>query len=257
MVRLARRRGAERASVTTNGTAPPGRTLALLDAGLDGLRVSLDAHEPGLGLALAGRPGAWRAAVATLRAVGRARRAGAAMHLVVNAVATPANRRHLARLVRLALDEGADDVKLITEVEGREGLPAFPELPAVRAELEALLAGRPPSALPLLRRKVRTVFAPEAIGLGGVAPPAGRPWRCHIPLTERTVDGGAYYPCPVYRREGGRPLSLLADPPAAQRLASARFVREADCLADPICRRYCLHCTRAFNAAANAAAEAA
>jgi hypothetical protein len=65
------------------------------------------------------------------------------------------------------------------------------------------------------------------------------------------VDRDAYYPCSVYVREGGAPIGPLTDPPALQRARTARFVSEGDCLSDPICRRYCLHCTRAFNSLAN------
>ena len=83
------------------------------------------------------------------------------------------------------------------------------------------------------------------------APPAGGRYRCVIPLTERTVDGAHYYPCSVYAREGGAPLGPVGDPPAVQRARSLAFVQGGDCLADRICRRYCLHCTRTFNALVN------
>jgi pyruvate-formate lyase-activating enzyme len=253
MLRLARRRGVERLSVTTNGTLPPRRYLDLAAAGLDELRVSLDSADACCGDALARRPGAWAATVRTLAALGRARRGGAPFFLIVNTVVSRANRRRLPEIVRFLLRFFPDDVKLITEVDGRDGLGAFPEAAAVRAEVEALLGARPPGALPLLRRKLRTVFAPDAIGLETVRPPAGRRWRCHVPLTERTVDARFYYPCSVYVRERGAPLGPLADAPEVQRARSARFAREADCLADPICRRYCLHCTRTFNCRANEA----
>jgi pyruvate-formate lyase-activating enzyme len=253
LLRLARRHGVERLSLTSNGAGPPGRFLALVDAGLDELRLSLDAADPVQGEALTGRRGAWAASVATLAALARARRAGARFHLVVNTVVGAANRADLPRLVRFLLGFGPDDVKLITDVDGRDSLADFPGLGRVRGALAALLEEHPPWALPLLRLKLATVFAPDAIGLGDQRPPPGRRWRCLIPLTERTVDGRAYYPCSVYRREGGRPLGPLADAPELQRERSARFVEEADCLADPICRRYCLHCTRTFNARANEA----
>jgi hypothetical protein len=98
---------------------------------------------------------------------------------------------------------------------------------------------------------VQTVFAPEAIGLEAVRVPQGQDWRCYIPLTERTVDGVSYYPCSVYLREGGVPLGSLNDPPAVQRARTAHFVRHGNCLTDPICQTYCLHCTKAYNEAAN------
>lgn len=251
MARCARARGVERLSITTNGSLPPERYLALVDAGVDEIRVSLDAADRGRGDALAGRAGSWDAAVETLEALSFARRAGERFFLIVNTVVSPANRRHLPATLRFLLGFAPDDLKLITEVDRREDLGAFPEAPLVRAELEALLADQPKQALPLLRRKLRTVFSPDAVGLDAERPPRGRPWRCFIPLTERTVDTEHYYPCSVYLREGGAPLGRVSNPPEVQRARSVAFVREAECLADPICRRYCLRCTRAFNSRAN------
>ena len=124
---------------------------------------------------------------------------------------------------------------------------------AIVADLSHQLAQQPPEALPLLRRKLKTVFAKDAIGIDHE--PSQPRWRCYIPLTERTVDSVSYYPCSVYLREGGEPLGRLTDSPELQRKRSAEFVRDADCLTDPICRRYCLHCTRAFNDGANEARD--
>jgi pyruvate-formate lyase-activating enzyme len=247
MLSLARRRGVEHLSVTSNGTLPPPRALALVEAGLDELRLSIDADDAAAGAALTGREAAWSASLATLRAVAAARRAGVGTFLVINTVVTRANRERLPSLVRFLLGFGPDDLKLITDVDDRLELGRFPAAARVRGELDALLAARPPGALPLLRRKLETVFDPEAIGLDGPAPPGAAPWRCLIPLTERTVDAVAYYPCSVYLREGGRPLGPLGDGAAAQRAASARFVRDSDCRTDPLCRRFCLTCTRRFN----------
>ena len=253
MVGLARARGVERLSLTTNGTLSPRTYLDLVDAGLDEVRLSLDVADARRGDAVARQPGAWAAAVRTLATLGSARRQGAPFFLVVNSVVHRANRRELARTVRFLLRFSPDDVKLITDVDARAHLGSFREASTVQAGLEALLAGRPPDALPLLRRKLRTVFARDAIGLDPVRAPDGGRWRCVLPLTERTVDARYYYPCSVYAREGGAPLGPLSDAAQVQRERSAAFVRDADCLADPICRRYCLHCTRTFNCRANEA----
>lgn len=254
MIEHARSRGVEHLSLTTNGTLPPERYLEMVDAGLDEVRVSLDAADPVRGDALTGRAGSWNAAVQTLEALAYNRRAGGRFFLIVNTVVGRANRHLLPRTVRFLLGFSPDDLKLITEVDGRDGLGGFPEAAVVRTELDALLAAYPPGALPLLRRKLRTVFAPDAIGLESERRPARRPWRCFIPLTERTVDARFYYPCSVYLREGGAPMGALSDPADVQRARSIAFVREADCLSDPICRRYCLHCTRSFNVRANGSA---
>lgn len=250
MLRLAKRAGVERLSMTTNGTLPAARLLRLVHAGLDELRVSLDAGDPGLGATLTGRPHAWARAMETLQGLCAARRQGVRFFLIVNTVVGLANRAQLADLVALFLSLGVDDLKLITDVDAKTSLGAFEQASEVTQKLHAALARYPANAFPLLRRKIETVFAPDAIGLE--QPTAREGWRCFIPLTERTVDSDFYYPCSVYLREGGAPLGKSSDAPGVQRQVSARFVATHDCATDDLCRRYCLHCTRAYNDAANA-----
>ena len=256
MLRLARSRGVETLSLTSNGTLPPQTYVELVEAGLDEIRISLDAADTLLGRALSGRPRAWEAAVRTIRVLASERRRGADFFLIVNTVVTPQNRGELARIVDFLLTLDPDDIKLITSVDEKERLGNFPEAPAVLDGILRLLEPYPPDRFPLLRRKVGTVFAQDAIGLSSPARSSPDGLRCFIPLTERTVDGRFYYPCSVYLREGGAPLGELRDSPDKQRAKSAAFVRRADCSTDPICRRYCLHCTRQYNEGAQRLREA-
>jgi MoaA/NifB/PqqE/SkfB family radical SAM enzyme len=249
---LARARGVEKLSVTSNGTMPVEVYRALVERGMDEIRISLDAADPALGRVLTARGGAWAAAVRAVRELAAMRAAGASFSLIVNTVVGPSNRQRLPEIVRFLLSLGPDDIKLITDVDEKLTLADFPERAAALGALRDLLAERPPGSFPLLRRKLDTVFAPDAIGLAGV-PGGPRGFRCYIPLTERTVDAVHYYPCSVYLREGGAPLGRVDDPPEEQRRRTAAFVRRGDCLTDPICRDYCLHCTRAFNVRANEA----
>jgi MoaA/NifB/PqqE/SkfB family radical SAM enzyme len=252
MVSLARARGVERLSVTSNGTMPIEVYRALVERGIDEIRISLDAADPALGRALTLRGGAWAAAVRAVRELAAMRAAGAALFLIVNTVVGLENRARLPEIVRFLFSLGPDDIKLITEVDEKRTLPDFPDRAEVARALRELLSGHPASAFPLLRRKLDTVFAPDSIGLAGVGDEAGD-FRCYIPLTERTVDAQNYYPCSVYLREGGAPLGRIDEPQDEQRRKTAAFVRRGDCLRDPICREYCLHCTRTFNVRANEA----
>lgn len=251
MVRNAKAAGVGATSLTSNGTLPVRTYLGLVAAGMDEIRISLDADSAAAGDALAGRTGAWARTVAAVRALAAARRAGAPFFLVLNAVVGDRDAAGVARTVRFLISLGADDVKLIAQVDARgPAAAAAPGADAARAEVEALLAAVPEDAYPLLRRKARTVFAPDAVGL---ATAAGGAWRCFVPLTERTVDAAAYHPCSVYLREGGSPIGPAGDPPSVQSERTTEWVRRSACLDDSICRRYCLHCTRLFNEEANAA----
>ncbi|MCZ7644212.1 MAG: radical SAM protein [Planctomycetota bacterium] len=253
MVRLARARGVEAVSLTTNGTLPPARYLELIAAGLNELRVSIDAADAALGRKLTERDGAFEATLATIRGLAQARResAGARFFLILNTVVSRDNAPRLPEILRFLLALGPDDLKLIADVDARGRLAEPEEARKLTEALAELVAALPAGGFPLLRRKLRTVFAAHAIGLEDVPAPARGGWRCYVPLTERTVDGRYYYPCSVYLREGGAPLGRLDDPPGVQRAKSAAFARRGDCLSDPVCRRYCLHCTKNYNVRCN------
>ena len=254
MVTEAKRRGIPHLSMTTNGTVAPARYVELVRAGLTELRVSIDARDAALGARMTGSARAWSKSIDAVKTVAAARDAGAQVRLLVNTVVGNTNRAELAGIVKFLLSLGPDDVKLITDVDARDGLPDFPEYGAVMRELSELVASFPVSRYPLLRRKLKTVFARDSIGLEPTAPSREGPsWRCYIPMTERTVDGVSYYPCSVYLREGGRPIGSLTESAGEQRDKSAQWVRENDCRTDAICQRYCLHCTRVFNDATNRA----
>ncbi|MEZ6015794.1 MAG: radical SAM protein [Planctomycetota bacterium] len=253
MVRRAKERGVGCVSITSNGTLAPSAYVRLIEAGIDEVRISIDEAHAALGQGDTHEPSGQGRALATVRALGALRAAGLPFFLILNTVVEPRRCADLPALVRFLLSLGADDLKLITSVDDKEALGAFEGRAEVVAELERLLATYPLDRFPLLRRKVRTVFSAETIGLETVRAPANGDWRCYIPLTERTVDGRYYYPCSVYLREGGAPLGALDEASDEQRRKTADFVARGDCLTDPICARYCLHCTREFNVAANEA----
>lgn len=253
MVRYAKQRGVGCVSITSNGTLAPAVYERLVVAGLDEVRISIDEAHTGLGVGEDLQSSASARALATVHALGTLRAAGREFFLILNTVVQPQHGDELPGIVRDLLALGADDVKLITSVDDKHELGAFAARAEVVAELERELATHPPERYPLLRRKIRTVFSADTIGLDTAQPLADGSWRCYIPLTERTVDGRHYYPCSVYLREGGAPLGAIDEPAEEQRRKTAEFVARGDCREDKICRSYCLHCTREFNVAANAA----
>jgi len=178
MVALARRRGVRHLSMTSNGTAPVERYRALVRAGLNELRGSVDAHEAALGAQLTGRPGAWSQSIEALRAMAVERDQGANVRLVANVVVGRANREALVDIVRFLVALRPDDVKLITDVDARDELPDFAACDQVRRGLEDVVKSLPAGAFPLLRRKVATVFATEAIGLDPGVPRSLAGRRC-------------------------------------------------------------------------------
>jgi len=177
MLRFARKRGVGRTSITSNGTQKIETYLQLVEAGIDEIRISIDASDAEAGLSHTGRSGAWDRCVAAIRALAEARRNGAEFFLILNTVVTKANRARLDETVRFLAGLGPDDLKLITEVDVKGELADFPERNRVIAGIEEVLALLPPDRFPLLRMKLSTVFAPTAIGLEQERAPQGRDWR--------------------------------------------------------------------------------
>ena len=251
MIALARQRGAQTQSITTNGTQPFAIYAAMVENGINEIRISIDACDSQSGLFFTGHVGAWNQSVETVRQLATLRDAGAPLFIIVNTVITEQNRTQIDRISRFLIDLGVDDLKLITVVQHKATLGQFPEADQVVCNIQRLLQQRTQNTLPLLRRKLHTVFDAEAIGLHHPSPDSN--WYCYIPLTERTVDSLQYYPCSVYLREGGQPIGRIDEPAAEQRRKTTDFVMNNRCLEDPICQTYCLNCTREFNNVANIA----
>jgi molybdenum cofactor biosynthesis enzyme MoaA len=253
MVRLARDRGVERISLTSNGSGPASMYSSLVCSGVDEIRISIDACEPHTAELLTNRRGAWEAAVRSIQEIAFIREAGAPVHLIANTVIEDCNRTRIPDIVRFLIGLGVDDVKLIGSVDRREMLADFAEREDAVSRTWDILRSYPDERFPLLRRKLMTVFADDSVGLDNISRSAD--WRCYVPLTERTVDTAHYYPCSAYLREKGQPIGRIDEGGQVQRDKIAAFVRRGNCLEDPICRRYCLNCTREFNVAANHARE--
>jgi len=67
LVRFAKESGAEHVAVSTNGTLPLRRYLALVDLGANDFSISLDAGCCAVGDVMSGVPGAWHKAAKTIR----------------------------------------------------------------------------------------------------------------------------------------------------------------------------------------------
>ncbi len=253
MVRSAKDFGVSHTSITSNGTLSFGLYQSLIESGLDEIRISIDAGDPQLGAILSGQKQAWPRTIKTLRKLISLRSLYPHVFIITNTVLTSLNRLEAAKIARYLVALGVSDLKFITAIQEKYTLGNFPEIGDVIREMEKLIEEYPPGRFDLLKHKIQAVFDKTAIGLENIH--SRTHWRCYVPLTERTMDATYYYPCSVYLREGGRPIGTISEPVGLQRQKIVHFVSHANCLLDPICRGYCLNCTKKFNVAANRARE--
>jgi MoaA/NifB/PqqE/SkfB family radical SAM enzyme len=251
MIMLARQQGIL-CSITSNGMAHPDVYERLVIAGLNEIRISLDSHDPVEFDRLVRHSGAYERVVKTIKQLVSLRDAhGHRPYVIINMCIGNRNRSRLPEFVEKSILLNPDDIKLITIVQERLTLGYFPEKQGIIERVSHILKEFPPSAFPLLRFKLKTVFSSEGLGLKDLTSKQ-LIRNCFIPLTERTLDTTYYYPCSVYLREGGVPLGRIdEDDLETQQKKILLFIHESNCLEDPICREYCINCCRTFNQFAN------
>ncbi len=251
MITMARERGTL-CSITTNGMAHPDVFRRLIDAGIQEIRISCDSHLPEQFNHLVNQKDAYQHVLHTIQELVRLRdKDEKPLHIIINMCVGRHNQQQLVEFVKRSASLNPDDIKLIPISTESVELSRFEAGQRILDELEEFLAGFPPQRFPLLRRKLTTVFNEFTWGL--TDPTSKRLMtHCFVPLTERTVAGNSYYPCPVYIREGGEPLgSLEEDDFHTQQQKSLNFARGESCVSDPLCQQNCINCLRKFNVAAN------
>ncbi|MFH1603062.1 MAG: radical SAM protein, partial [Pseudomonadota bacterium] len=229
LVARCRRGGVQRIAVSSNGSARWDRYLGLIDRGVDDFSISLDAccAEDGDRMA-GGRKGAWARVVKTIRALAKR------VYTTVGVVLTLDNRDQLSRTIQFAHELGVNDIRIIPAAQCA-GLALTVNVPKKVWLAHPILAyrlGRLERGLP-----VRGIGAQDA-------------HQCRLVLDDMAVMGAHHYPCIIYLREGGQPIGNVGP---LMREERARWSRQHNTHADPICLRNCLDvCVEHNNIAARA-----
>ncbi len=200
--------------LNTNGYLLPKRALvdALLDAGLDGVMLSLYSHRPEVHDAIRNTPGLWKRAVDGFENLIEARAAKNPNFIVVTqTIMSRDNLFDLDDLLAMNLALGSD-LQVFSYMEGDyEGklTPSVEMLERFRAETIPAMQDIAASAIgnPLTRRVARwslgKLFDPERTSLEnyarGVYNPTESDWRgCDIPdRFALALPDGAIHPCNV------------------------------------------------------------
>lgn len=233
-------------SVSTNGCAGPERYLALAEAGLGRVYVSLDQLDGATFDRLSGTQGQIERVFAGLAALVEARGRLGRPHVTGNVALDRAQVERLMANGQQALREllgwlvgsGLDDFKFLPLSTDPAGA-CFP-IPELLEPFQTACRSLVPERFEMFHLRLNT------LAHGGHGFRDARPRRCYLALDDRCYDALGAYPCVVQLREGG-PRLWRAETSDLQRAAALRRFVAADRSEDPLCRRYCFDLYRRVN----------
>jgi len=179
---------------------------------------------------MTGRDDVWDRIVQNIRSL------AGLTYVTVGMVFTPENVGDCMDTVMFADSLGVDDIRVIPAAQSGCGLRQLAELP------DSVLARHP-----ILRYRVEN--AKRGRPMRGLS--ASDSARCRLVLDDMAVAGGYHFPCIIYLREGGEPIGRITNGARAER---ARWSRDHDTKADPICAGMCLDVCVDYNNTASAVA---
>jgi molybdenum cofactor biosynthesis enzyme MoaA len=242
-------------SVTSNGLAGPDFYRSLIDNGLTEIRVSFDSSDAETFDKSVKVTGAFDRVIESIGEITRLRdEDGRDIFLVINACVGEANLTMIKNTMSFMMSLNPNDLKFLLIVQDKEFVIKNKSSVVIN-ELHNKLNNYPRDRYYLLRRKIDSLFVPEASGVED-AEAQKLMTKCYIPMTERTIDGQHYYPCSIYTRHYGEPIGSMDEPFKLQQEKTMRFVDEHNCRQDPICQKYCVNCCKLYNVIMNVAVEA-
>ena len=223
LVTAAREGGVEKIAISSNGSFPLKNYLALIEAGVNDLSISLDACCAQDGEKMAGGvKGSWQRVVENIREL------SSRTYVSVGVVLTEDNQDKISEIVEFAAELGVTDIRVIPAAQEGQRLAPVEVDPAILARL------------PILRYRLNNLKTGATVrGLSSADAD-----HCGLVLDDMAVCEGQHYPCIIYLREGGQPIGSVGPDMRTQR---ALWSATHNPKKDPICARNCLDVCVAYN----------
>lgn len=222
-------------SISTNGYENFERYLELVQHGVKYFSISLDAHNETVTQLMGGKPDIYAKVSANIRQLVELKREYD-IKIVICLAITKVNFRLLPEIVADFLHHlHPDDIRLIPvaqEVFTPEDREYYAQI--IQPQLLKLATDQ----YPFLRYRIDNFFTVRGLQNTSVK-------KCYVALDERTVGGKDMYPCNIYIRERGSPITTVTDPHQNEKIW--RWFLNHNCLKDPICAQYCCDVTREYN----------
>ena len=219
MVRASRENGSSHVAVSTNGSASLDLYLQLIEAGVNGFSVSLDACCAAGFSEMSGGSHQWERVAENVRELSRR------VYTTVGIVLNEKNAGAVGEIIKFARDLGVIDIRVIPAAQCGKKLTAI--------HLDA-------GPFPILRYRLRNANQGTLVrGLKDIDF-----HRCPLVLDDVAVAGGKHFPCIIYLREGGAPIGNVCPDIRQER---EHWFSRTNVQNDHICKHNCLDVCREYN----------
>ena len=214
VVRYARDLGVPHIAISSNGSYPLERYLALIDNGVNDFSISLDACCSSFGDKMAGVNCKWKTVTNNIREIAQR------VYTTVGIVLTETNIDQLVDIVKFAHDLGVADIRIISAAQ-------FNQL------LDVAIPDNILNAHPILRYRVNNIL--NGRNVRGIEEYDSH--RCYLAIDDSVVCGKYHFPCVIYMREHGNPIGEIGPNMREDRIL---WSKTHDTQTDPICQKNCL-----------------
>lgn len=218
IVSYAKSKGINRIAISSNGSNKWEIYEKLIAAGVNDFSISLDACCSSEGDKMAGGVyGAWDKVVENIKRI-----SALACYCTVGVVLTPDNIAETLKIVKFAHSLGVSDIRIITAAQWNERIDEFKKIPQELLNFHPIL-------------KYRTENFMNGKDIRGIRETDSH--KCGLVLDDSVIAGDFVFPCIIYMREKGDPISRIGPDMRQKRL---EWYKAHDTFSDPICRKNCL-----------------
>lgn len=222
-------------SMSTNGYQDFQRYMELVKHGLKYISISLDAHNEIIAQKMGRKGNIYSKVSANIKQLIALKR-NYNIKVVICLAVTKVNFSLLPEIVTDFIQNlNPDDIRLIPvaqEFFSKEDQEYYHQ--TIRPPLLKLASEK----YPFLLYRINNFFHVRGIQNTPVE-------KCYIVLDERTVGGKDIYPCNIYIRERGTPITSVTDQNQNEEIW--RWFLNHNCMHDPLCVNYCCDVTREYN----------
>jgi len=219
MVKLSAERGTERIAISTNGSAPLGTYLKLIDSGANDFSISLDACCQAGFSKMSGGSSEWDRVKENIKQL------SLRTYVTVGIVLDEGNKKEAEKIVSYADGLGVADIRIIPAAQSGSSLDRF--------SLDNYTK-------PILRYRINN--AKSNVPVRGLSENDFH--RCPLVMDDVAIAREKHFPCIIYLREGGSPIGVVSKNMRKER---ERWFMETDVFHDRICRGNCLDVCRDYN----------